>query len=430
MSQAIKHAVVTRGIGNAFRRMNSIIGRYGLTEGKMKSKLHRYCTILKRNNCTATFSITAVTLKRHCRLIRSIQGKGIEFAIHGNVHRDISALNRQGQEKHLNEAMNRFNACNINFYGFRGPYLRYNRDTENILSRHGLYNSTSTILWNVVPKIDIERNNESYEKLVNLYKPLNSGKCLSVPTIKPTIKDNNSGGLVSIPVSLPDDELLIDRLNIIDSDNIYRIWQGILNKTYERGELFVLQLHPERIELCAGALEQILRESASKNPPVATFKLKEIADWWRDRHRFEIRIEGSHINIDASRNATIILRNVKTDVTLREWFGAWERSDAHRLAFNNRTFPAIGVSPGVSEDFIKFLRGEGFFIDETANREKYGMYFEEDMDAVNALKAIESSTAPLARIWRWPHGARSAFCISGDIDSITIWDYILRIFGR
>ena len=40
---------------------------------------------------------------------------------------------------------------------------------------------------------------------------------------------------------------------------------------------------------------------------------------------------------------------------------------------------------------------------------------------------VEAPSAPLLRFSRWPAAARSALVISGDIDSLTLWDYLWRL---
>lgn len=57
------------------------------------------------------------------------------------------------------------------------------------------------------------------------------------------------------PVTLPDDETIMDRLNITEPQKINEIWKSLFEQSYGRGELFTLQLHPERIETFANSLE-------------------------------------------------------------------------------------------------------------------------------------------------------------------------------
>ena len=88
----------------------------------------------------------------------------------------------------------------------------------------------------------------------------------------------------------------------------------------------------------------------------------------------------------------------------------------------------MGVSPRVSEEFVNFLIEEGFHVEESTAKWKYGVFFEEETSEFSALQRIESSDAQVVRIWRWPFNARCALCITGDIDALTLWDFILRPF--
>ena len=49
---------------------------------------------------------------------------------------------------------------------------------------------------------------------------------------------------------------------------------------------------------------------------------------------------------------------------------------------------------------------------------------------VEIVKFIEKTNEPLLRINLWPKRARSALCITGDLDALTLWDFGLRIFGK
>jgi len=39
---------------------------------------------------------------------------------------------------------------------------------------------------------------------------------------------------------------------------------------------------------------------------------------------------------------------------------------------------------------------------------------------------IEKAPGPLVRVWRWPDGARSALAATGDIDALTLRDFVVR----
>jgi hypothetical protein len=53
---------------------------------------------------------------------------------------------------------------------------------------------------------------------------------------------------------------------------------------------------------------------------------------------------------------------------------------------------------------------------------------EEQVQRRSALVVqIEQSDAPLIHFGTWPNGSRAALAITGDIDSVTIQDFFLRV---
>jgi hypothetical protein len=94
--------------------------------------------------------------------------------------------------------------------------------------------------------------------------------------------------------------------------------------------------------------------------------------------------------------------------------------------------PFIGIGPGTPEKAIKFLKNEGFIVEAGIEPRDYGVYlgnllsFQETDERALAEK-IENTAAPLVRYWRWPDGARSALSLTGDIDSMTLIDFGLRV---
>jgi hypothetical protein len=49
---------------------------------------------------------------------------------------------------------------------------------------------------------------------------------------------------------------------------------------------------------------------------------------------------------------------------------------------------------------------------------------------VELLDYIEESGSPLVRYCQWPDSAKSALCVSGDLDALTILDYASRLLVR
>ena len=254
----LTHFLLTsRGLVNLIPRAFTLLNRFDLTTEKIGRCLQAYVQVMEPFHVHPSLPITASALKRHPVLIRKLSEQGVEFAVHGYVHTDYTQLSLEEQEKHLEQATGIFRRCGIPFEGFRSPYLRWNEDTLKAVSKHGfLYDSNQVMLWDVVDRDRFtQRQWDAYQKVIRLYSPKRASAVLVLPRFK--------HNFVEIPVSIPDDEALVDRLGIRDGRQIAEIWLKILHRSYERGELFTLQLHHERVPICRLALQSVLREARS-----------------------------------------------------------------------------------------------------------------------------------------------------------------------
>jgi hypothetical protein len=424
----------SRSTSNLVSRFGTIFSRFGITSGKFEKLLADYSSLATRAGCIATLPITAVILKRHPELIRKYVNKGLEFAIHGYVHIDYRQLAEKDQFDHFKKAIETFHDCRVPYTGFRAPYLRFNRETAPALnSLEFLYDSSDSVYWNVMEKTDFsEETWNEYHRVLDFYQARSSDRYLSLPRI---FSDRR---LVEIPVSLPDDEALVERLGITAAIDILRIWKSILTETHRRGELFTLSLHPERISLCGDALTALVNQSKTLQPRVWTATVAEIAEWWKEktRYRFDIRNEGQgryQINTLAAERATVLVKNYDTDCQTLPWSGGYRIPTEPNFQLSGSRYPAIGVSPGTSPEAIHFLQSEGFQIEVGARDGNYGLFFSglkdfQPGDGKSLVDTIEQSSAPLLRFSRWPDKAKSALSVTGDIDSITLFDFALRLF--
>jgi peptidoglycan/xylan/chitin deacetylase (PgdA/CDA1 family) len=413
-----------RGLRREVLRFFSIIQAYGITTKKMRRNIRVFEEILDKHSCRAIFPITAMTLKRHSKILQGVHR--IEFAIHGLVHNDYSLLSLSEQTAQIREAIRIFEDAGINPLGFRGPYLGYDENTLLALNDAGLiYDSNDSILWEVIDAA-LVKHKDSLNRLFEMYKSKRSEECLSLPYVH--------NGIVRIPVSLPDDQIITDFLDVKNTEErIAEIWKDILAKSYERGELFTLQLHPERIRRCVSGLDMVLSEARSRNPVIWIAQLREIAEWWKERSKFCMEIKEKNnkyvVNVDCPEDATILVKNLETKLA-RDWYGGYKIMDANAFVVKSRFPPFIGVSPNVPESLVTFLEGEGFYVEESTAKNKFKIYFDfchndfEEGAKLSMIRKIDGSDAPLVRIWRWPHGARSAISITGDIDAMSIWDYV------
>jgi hypothetical protein len=80
-----------------------------------------------------------------------------------------------------------------------------------------------------------------------------------------------------------------------------------------------------------------------------------------------------------------------------------------------------------------FLRDQGYILDTGETAADCGLYLGHEklaklMTQVELVDWIEGSNAPLVKYGRWPDGAKSAFCMSGDLDALSLLDYVSRLF--
>lgn len=364
--------------------------------------------------------------------MRKLSNQGVELIVHGYIHTDYKSVSSKEQARHFQQAIDIFRIHRIPFVGFRAPYLRTSYETPEVLSNlEFLYDSSRAIHWGV-----IEQNGYSpqawseYRRLLDFYQAQSAQDYLALPKL--------TSGLVEIPVSIPDDEAMVDRLGIKEEREIARVWLAILRQTYERGELFTVQLHPERIPLCAHALATILQEARRSKPAVWIATLSEIAEWWRERNGFNLQVDSVgndryRVLADCSERATLLLKNCEAEALVAErWPDGYQSITAKGLTVRSSRRPVIGVARDSSADATDFLHSEGFVVEQSDQPENYGIYLSDlqhfrETDEKLISKKIERSKAPLLRYWRWPYQAKSALAITGDIDAITLFDFGLRI---
>jgi peptidoglycan/xylan/chitin deacetylase (PgdA/CDA1 family) len=388
--------------------------------------------VTRELGCVPTFPITAKILERHPGLIRELSSQGAEFAVHGYIHIDYGVLPLQEQVRHFKKAIHTFESCHVPFAGFRAPFLRINNETVEALGNLSFaYDSSCAINWDILDKNKFTNQGWSaYNRLLDFNKPRESQNYLSLP--------KSVNGLVEIPVSFPDDEGMIDRLGITDEKAIADIWRAILKKTYDRGELFTISLHPERISLCESALKDTVRQARQLSPVVWVTTLREITEWWRQRgtFTFEISPEANgryRVKANCSENATILLKNCKANTPVAAWTDSYQSVSARDFILESPKYPVIGVSLDSSPAAVSFLKSEGFVVERSEQSDNFPIYLNDlsrfqEADEKPLSNRIEQADAPLLRYWRWPDRARSALSVTGDIDSITLIDFVLRIF--
>jgi peptidoglycan/xylan/chitin deacetylase (PgdA/CDA1 family) len=386
--------------------------------------------ILHQKGIVPTFAIPANVINKHSEPIKNIAHNGVEFAIHGYNHIDLTELTHEELLDQIEKAINIFQEKNIPFSGFRFPYLKSNAKCVELLGNSPLkWDSSYTILWDAIPNLRFrKRNLLNFQNMLNQYNCKSSTEYIALPRFY-----NN---ILEIPVSLPDDDLLTDRLGIKDEKILAQTWNEILIQTYSRGELFTLQLHPERIPLYKEILRNLIETIDNSYPKVWLTSLSSIAEWWNEKEGFWMDIckkgiDEYAIRVHGSKRATVLVKTNENG----NFFNEYSVIDKNSFTIRSSKRPTIGISKNSSPNLIKFLKNEGFVFEIPGDENNHSIFlndlevFNED-DEIKVLQKIDHTPSPVVRFWRWPNGCRSAVAITGDIDSLTSTDFFLRAFAH
>jgi hypothetical protein len=422
-------AVATKGKGALAlpRRVRVIGARYGHSPRRMERRLQTLLDLAERSGFRPTLPITAAAAMRNRDVVARYVAVGVEFAVHGYRHVDHRSLGAVDQLEELGRAKLALEATGARVSGFRAPYLRWNEDTMAAVRENRFaYDSSEAMHWPVNQALETD----AYRRVIEF--------CGAVPADRYPVLPRTDDGLLRIPYCIPDDEAVIDRLRLRSAREIADIWLGILRATVERGELFSLGVHPERIDPCAVGIAAVLDEAKEAGPRVWVARLEEIAAWWRVRSAATMHLEEREPNVyevrvDGPQGVTILAHGL--DVAGAEpWDDRYTRVRTTRFMVRTDRRPVIGISVSSPPSLSTFLGEQGYVIEQTDTGAGYHSFLNprafSRADERPLLQSLESSGNPLLRLGRWPDGARCALSVTGDVDALTIWDYAFRFLGR
>ncbi|HEX5869239.1 MAG TPA: polysaccharide deacetylase family protein [Longimicrobium sp.] len=416
-----------RGAGGAAARARSIVARFGITAGPMEERLRRFDELTAEFGVRPSWAIPACILDRNRRVMLRFAERGVEFAIHGLVHDDHSLRSLDEQRASIARAAEVFRAAGVPYRGFRGPFLRGNSATDQVVRDLGmLYHSTQPVVFPTAAGLGTREEEAFRRTLRHLY----SG---SVDADTVAVRPSLRGGVIHIPVALPDDEIMVERLRL-DRAQQSAVWLATLDATWRRGELFTVQLHAERTDECAAALAATLAEARARRPAVWIATLERIAEWWRRRAQTRLEVmpleDGRYrVRMEGDPAATLLVRRLP-GVDAEPWHGADGVARAAEFEVAAERKPVVGVSARTPASVLGFLAEEGFPAERGEDPARFGAWVDVEGDASEKqiLALVESSRGPLVRLGRWPAGARSALSVTGDIDCMTIQDFALRLW--
>jgi len=206
----VSFSIRTKGAHNFTRRLRTVFTRFGISETPIRFALHTIIDTLRQYQGAPTFFIPAVVLGRHPELISEIAHHGAEIGIHGYVHNDYRTLNKFEQYKQTHQAISIFQKFSIPYQGFRNPYLGWTKESLDVYaSLRFNYESNLAILHDVVDLSAFSPLLQSgFAKSLKLFQ--------AIPCSAYALRPHFEGDLLCIPTSIPDDEMLFDRLRITD----------------------------------------------------------------------------------------------------------------------------------------------------------------------------------------------------------------------
>lgn len=426
----------TKGPIGTIKRIGMLIRRFDISGNKMKSAVLEIEQMGKKYKYRPTMIVPALVLYRHRNLLSCLSDANLESAIHGYTHKYFTPLNLHEQVSEIQKAKDVFNELGIPACGFRAPYLSWNGYTSEAVEKNQLlWESDETLMWNGFENPRVSKLVNSRENAVHeLYTPLDAEKNVAIPRLR--------GKIVCIPVALPDDEILVDRLGIKDSKEIGQLWIKIMEDTYERGGIFTLNLHPERFRICREAMEALLRRAAEySEPSIWVTSMREIADWWKEKSQFQFTFEavperGYRVRCECTDRAIVLCRNLPSEASKAQFYQDYSIvKEREFLIESGNLKPCIGVHPRCSRMLREFLTDEGFCYEVSDKNSKYSLFLNEyetfaRKNEMDLLSRITENPNPIVRYWRWPAGMKSALVTTHDLDSVTITDFLLRLLGK
>jgi peptidoglycan/xylan/chitin deacetylase (PgdA/CDA1 family) len=242
----VAYSVKTKG-GAAFgRRLWTVFTRFGLTEGRTRRAVQALIAALRPYGGAPTFFVPAAVLERSPSLIRWARRAGAEVGIHGYVHNDYRALPRDEQVKQISAAIEAFRRQRVAFQGFRNPYLGWNEDSLEAFQQLGfVYDSNEAVIHDLIEPAKLPPAlADSFRRSLDQFQV--------IPYTEYNLRPHTEDGLLHILTSIPDDEMLFDRLRM-PADQVGELWSEVKRRVYATGGVYVLNLHPERGTLARGA---------------------------------------------------------------------------------------------------------------------------------------------------------------------------------
>lgn len=416
-----------RGLTFVVQRARRLSERYGVTPQKAMQRISRCVEDLSAQGCSPTFFVPAVVVRRNLDFFKLLQDCGCELGAHGFQHVDLTSYPPEQAHQQLKRAVEFMQIHGFLIEGFRCPYLSSSDELIHSLEPDLFnYSSNQAITWKIEGGVE-EKAGTTFTRIDRFYKPLPAEFIPRLPWIQE--------GVVEIPVCVPDDLQLYDGLGH-SIDEITGEWISLLKETHHRGELFNLMFHPELSAKFEDPYLAVLRAARQISGKIWVTRLNEVGRWWRKQQQFGVSFIRNNdtwiMQFSRDPHATILFRGMQPEVKSQPWGEGYQRLMGSTLHLRTKNLPLIGLEENLPGWVKKSLQQKGYIT--LTGSEGYDceiildhQFLEGVKDPVTLGEKIEALEIPLIRYWPWPDGARSALCLSGDLDALSLMDYSTRL---
>lgn len=418
-----------RGARFIYLRGKRLVTRYGLTQGKVKNGIKKFVAALAEVNCSPTFFTPGSLLMENPEFFIDLQRKGVELGVHGYYHINLTNIPVDKANQQLMKAIQTFNNYGLDIHGFRCPYLGCNDQIINTFTgKEFIYSSNSPIVWN--GNLDIGGKNKNL--LFNTISKFYTGEYSTETVSYPYMKSN----LVEIPLFVPDDLQLHDGLEL-NEDEAAKAWILMFKHIYNRGELFVVMFHTEQAKFCTKPFLDLIKYAQMCQPGVWIARLCDISEWFIEKSKFTVETSqvssGLRLTFGCSPRATILIKGAEISEHYAPWDGAYQRVVANSIEIPAGSLPFIGIGTDVPDAVVTFLSDQGYILINGEEATSCNIYLDNQSLAhipndAALIDFIEGTETLLVRYWRWPDGVKSAISITGDLDALSLVDYMSRLF--
>lgn len=416
-----------RGFHFILKRAQKLNERYSFSPSRSITRIRACVENLSNHSCYPTFFVPGIVVKRNPEFIHELQDRECEIGVHGYQHIDMRSIPPQEAKQQLNKALEIFRGDGLESYGFRCPYLSTSDELiQNLEPGLFNYSSNRAIAW-VDPSSNNHQKNLLFETIGGFYHPRLAQSNLSLPYREKTI--------LEIPVSVPDDLQMRDGMDLTPEEISVSMVETF-NQIYKRGELYNLMFHPELASLLIEPFMNVLSEAQAYKGRVWIARLRDISEWWEEKDEYKIQIDREngkyHLSITSPKRATLLQRNVESDQVAEDWDGRYQRYLDQQINLTCDQLPIIGISPGLPDWVQVSLDQMGYISVDLGDWENFSLEITGELvehwdNPVKLIAGIEDLDTPLVRFWPWPDGYRSALCLSGDLDALSLMDYATRL---